>query len=577
MARFHQLLRVVCFTLSCLVAFCSGASAQFETRGSISAPFGKSAAVGDFDRDGKMDVAIAGTDLQIFLGKGDGTFQPPINYLIGTGAIFVAAADFNHDGILDLAVADLNGLFILMGNGDGTFQTPTTVPTLCIPTFVAVADFNGDHKADLLVTYSDCAYVSIFFGNGDGTFQQTPINTVPSVSLAATGIGDFNGDGKLDLALAEGFGTISQVEIMLGNGDGTFTPGATYKVGAEPESVAVADFRGNGKLDLAVASLLGFTEELLGNGDGTFKIVSTSPTLGAAWVIAADLNGDGKPDLAVAQLGNPGGANHPMPTGVAVIINNGDGTFQPPVYYPAGGEPRFVVAGDFNGDHKLDLLDSYYERDQAIVLLNTGVVSLSPTTALQYSPQLIGTASPRQTVTLTNTGTSALTISSIVATGPFRESNTCGKIVAAGAECKIEVSFQSQTIGDAFGSISISDSASSRPQVIALRAEGTTANISPLKLSFAAQSVHTKSAPQNVTLANGGTTVLNVTRFVVDGIDVQDFAETNNCPASLNPGANCIVAVTFDPAKKGTRRATLYIFDDGGGSPQVIPFTGTGD
>lgn len=335
--RFPQAaIRVVIFL--CLLCLCSAALAQFETRGSISAPFGVSAAIGDFNSDGRMDVAVAGTSLQVFLGKGDGTFQPPLNYLSGTGANFVATADLNHDGKLDLAVTDLNGLFILLGNGDGTFQTPEAVATACIPTFVSIGDFNGDHKPDLLVTYSsgDCAFVSIFLGNGDGSFQQTPINTTPSYNPAACGVGDFNGDGKLDLALAEGFGTISQVEILLGAGDGTFILGATYNAGAEPDSVAVADFRGNGKLDLAVSSLLGFTEELLGNGDGTFKISSTSPTAFAAWVIAADLNGDGKPDLAVAQLGDSLSPD-PVPAGVAVIINNGDGTFRQPVYYPGGG------------------------------------------------------------------------------------------------------------------------------------------------------------------------------------------------------------------------------------------------
>jgi hypothetical protein len=321
-----------------LAAVGAPANAQFETR--TSAPTGAghiAVAVGDFNRDGRLDFAVASNSLEVFLGNGDGTFQPGANYLVETGAIFVATADFNQDGKLDLAVADLNGLFVLIGNGDGTFQTPVAYSTACIPIFVSTGDFNGDHKVDLLVTYSSgsCGYVSIFLGNGDGTFQQTPINTSTLYNPAATGIGDFNGDGKLDLAVAEQFGMISQVEILLGNGNGTFSSTATYKVGSSPTSAAVADFRGNGKLDLAVASLEGGITVLLGNGDGTFQ-----PTPGVylnfpVWVASADLNGDGKADLAAAQLGKP------IAPGVAAILGNGDGTFQPPVYYPVGISPQF--------------------------------------------------------------------------------------------------------------------------------------------------------------------------------------------------------------------------------------------
>ena len=167
-------------------------------------------------------------------------------------------ADFNHDGKLDLAVADLNGLFVLMGSGDGTFETPVAYSTACIPIFVGTGDFNGDHKLDLLVTYSsgNCPYVSIFFGNGDGTFQEPPTNTSPSYSPAATGIGDFNHDGKLDLAVAEQFGGLSQVEILLAGQWqwDLFRQRDFHGQPADHFSIAVSDFRNDGKLDLAVAA-----------------------------------------------------------------------------------------------------------------------------------------------------------------------------------------------------------------------------------------------------------------------------------------------------------------------------------
>ena len=547
------------------------AFAQFETRTSFPGLSNANAlAVGDFNRDGKLDFADADTNLQVFLGNGDGTFEPPANYLVGTGVIFVAAADLNHDGKLDLIVANLDGLFVLLGNGDGTFQTPAVYTTACIPIFVSTGDFNGDHKLDLLVTYSSsaCGYVSIFLGNGDGTFQHSPINTSASYSPAAIGFGDFNGDGKLDIVVAAQFGTISQVEIMLGNGDGTFSGGATYPVNSSPVSIAVTDFRGNGKKDFAVASLYGGTDEFLGQGDGTFTLASKSLTNGALWVTAADLNGDGKPDLAVAQLGRPG-----VP-GVAVILNNGDGTFQSPVFYPVSQNNAFVVAGDFNGDHKMDLLVPYYGGD-VFELLNTGMVSFSPTTPVNYPFQLVGTTSVLQTVTLANTGTTALSIFSFHVAGPFRQSNTCGTSVAPGANCKIEVRFKPSATGNATGTITISDSASSKPQIIELTGVGTLVGISPLKLTFPPQAVGTVSAPQNITLTNDSATILNVTGIGITG-EYQNFSQSNNCQ-SLKANASCTIAVKFTPTQQGKRTATLVIYDDGQGSPQAIPLNGTGD
>jgi hypothetical protein len=571
MTRLRKVSRAAFLVILCVAGVSTDALAQFETRTSVPAEqFSESIAVGDFNRDGKLDFAVANNSLQVFLGNGDGTFQPAANYLSGTGVIFVAAADFNQDGKLDLAVADLNGLFVLIGNGDGTFQTPVAYPTACIPIFVSTGDFNGDHKVDLLVTYSSgsCGYVSIFLGNGDGTFQQTPINTSTLYNPAATGIGDFNADGKLDLAVAEQFGMISQVEILLGNGNGTFSSTATYKVGASPTSVAVADFRGNGKLDLAVATLPGWTYVLLGNGDGTFASAGRSATPDADWVVAADFNGDGKPDLAVA--------SESFPPRVNVLLGNGDGTFQPPMYYPVGTNDRFVGVGDFNGDHKTDLIVPDYRYGFVVLLLNTGVVSFSPTKPVSYPFQLVGTVSAPQTVTLTNTGTTALSISSIQASNPFHQNNTCGKSVAPGAKCDIEITFKPKVPGKVGGTVSISDSASSKPQVIELTGSGTLANISPLKLSFAPQLVGTKSPPQNITLTNASTTAMSVTLIYVDGTDYRDFPETNNCPVSLNVGASCTIAVTFDPAKKGSRTADVFIKDNGGGSPQGIPLAGTG-
>lgn len=567
--------RTITLSLIGAAALSPAAQGQFETRSSTPGESSPSqVAVGDFNGDGKLDIADATNSLQIFLGNGDGTFLQPISYLIGEGVIFVATADLRGNGRLDLIASDLSGLFVLLGNGDGTFQAPVAYTTSCIPNFISTGDFNGDKKLDLLVTYGSgtCGYVTVFLGNGDGTFQPTPINTSLPYAASGTGIGDFNGDSKLDLAIGEQFGNISQVEILLGNGDGTFSTGATYAVGVFPDAVAIADFRGTGKLDLAIACLTGVTTVLLGNGDGTFQNVGNLSTPDADSVVAADFNGDGKPDLAVVTQIVSGGL-----AGVNLALGNGDGTFQVPVFFPAGTNDRFVAVGDFNRDHKLDLIIPDYRFGNLIVLLNTGVAAFSPITPVNYPFQLIGTTSSKQGVTLTNTGTTALSISSMKAHGPFRESNTCGASLAAGAKCTINVAFTPTVMGNVTGSISIIDSASSQPQVIELTGAGTVVGLSPLTLTFASQKVGTTSPPQKVTVTNHGTTALSVSQIYLSGMDIHDFTEHNNCPASIKVGASCTITVTFTPTKTGRRNSSVTIADDGGGSPQSVVLTGIGD
>jgi hypothetical protein len=277
-----------------------------------------SVAVGDFTGTGIQDLAVASLtfgggngSVSVFLGNGDGTFQPPVTYAVGIEPEFVAAADFTGNGILDLVVANSlsNNVSVLLGNGDGTFQTPRTFSAGREPVALAVGDFNGDGIPDLAVAdEGDRATgagggVSILRGNGDGTFQaarRLDAGTNPS----SVAVGDFNGDGTLDIAVADrarSEGT-SGVSVLLGNGDGTFQPARTYLTGTHPRSVAVGDFTGAGILDLALAGSSG-TRVLLGNGDGTFQNPDVSYVTGQATAVAiGDFHGNGLPDLAVAAV-----------------------------------------------------------------------------------------------------------------------------------------------------------------------------------------------------------------------------------------------------------------------------------
>ena len=330
---------------TCLLFLVASAHAQFETRSTLpvgDAPW--SIAVGDFNHDGHLDFAVASNLLQVFIGKGDGTFYPPLNYDAGFGPLYVVDVDFNKDGNLDLAVANLGQeVAVLLGNGDGTFRAAMTFGLLSSPNALVVGDFNGDKIPDLVI--ADPPYISVLLGNGDGTFQASIDNMSFPTYVPSIALGDFNRDGKLDVAAAAPNGGFVSIAILLGNGDGTLQSAQSRSLNYQPQWVAAADLNGDGILDLAFGENGGLGV-LLGSGDATFG-AEADYVGGGGQIIVADLNGDGKLDVAAADF--------PITSTVSVLLGNGDGTFRPSTEYPAGAEPAFVVAGDFNGDRKMDL------------------------------------------------------------------------------------------------------------------------------------------------------------------------------------------------------------------------------
>jgi murein DD-endopeptidase MepM/ murein hydrolase activator NlpD len=264
-------------------------------------------AVGDFNGDRKVDLAVTNSGdgtVTILLGNGNGTFTPALGspVTVGSDPCGIAVGDFNGDGKLDLALTVDYNVTILLGNGNGTFA-PAGSPIGVAGCGIAVGDFNGDGKLDLAVPDWDNSNELIFLGNGDGTFTSglsTPSSWGHVTSVA---VGDFNGDGKLDLAAAGYSIAAGGVTILLGNGDGTFTQTNTSNpTGYFPYSLVLADFNGDGKLDLAVANQDSATATiLLGNGDGTFGPGLSSGGLSDSGVslAAGDFNGDGRPDLVI--------------------------------------------------------------------------------------------------------------------------------------------------------------------------------------------------------------------------------------------------------------------------------------
>ena len=348
---------------------------------------------GDFNKDGIEDVAVVnecGNDgtclsagsISILLGNPDGTFQSHVDYATGSVPRFAIAADFNGDGILDLAVVNTgsNTISIFIGNGDGTFQSHVDYPTGAGPVSIVAGDFNGDHKLDLAVANSGSSSVSILLGIGDGTFQShvDHVTSFPPKSIATA---DFNGDGKPDLAVAD-----LNVSVLLGNGDGTFQSPAEYP-GAGATFVAVGDFNGDGKYDLASAD--GFDDRvsiLLGNGDGTFQTPAVTYEVGGGptSVLAIDLNGDGHMDLAVGTGAGGGGPN--VAGTLSVLLNKGDGTFQP--HRDFGGMTAVsVAAGDFNGDAQVDLAVPNPDFNTVNILLGDGRGTFG--SILDYGTQVV--------------------------------------------------------------------------------------------------------------------------------------------------------------------------------------------
>jgi uncharacterized repeat protein (TIGR01451 family) len=319
-------------------------------------PRTNSVAVGDFNGDGKSDLALANTggdDVSVMLGNGDGTFQTALHSKVAGpnddptgGPTYVAVGDFNGDGKLDLVTANSNNatISVLLGNGDGTFQKSVAYTVGSTPVRIAIGDFNGDGKPDLVVTNSGSSTVSVLLGNGDGTFQ-TAVSYAAGGSPYSVAVGDFNGDGKPDLGVSNNTNSGS-VSVLIGNGDGTFQPPVAYAVGYLSSSIAVADFNGDGKLDL-VANGGTAVSVLLGNGDGTFQNAIPSAIASGVFVVG-DFNGDGKPDLAALTFGSSG-------IFVSVFVGNGDGTFQAAMNYSAGSNPTAMAVGEFNGDGLADL------------------------------------------------------------------------------------------------------------------------------------------------------------------------------------------------------------------------------
>jgi hypothetical protein len=332
------------------------------------------AVTGDFNGDGALDVATADTmsnSVTVLLGLGDGTFQSSRSFPVGIQTTGITVGDFNGDGHLDLATANEGSgdVSILLGHGDGTFQPEQRV-ALAPGTSgwgIAAADLTGNGHLDLIVVNrptTGAGSVSILLGNGDGTFQREQRYAVGDLP-GYVAIGAFFGAGHLDLAVAN-FDS-SDISLLRGNGDGTLQPEVRVALpaGSNPSNLTVGDFNGDGRIDLATADTgANNVAVLLGNGNGTFQApVPFAVGTGPVGLVAGDFNGDGRLDLA---------ASNKDSGDVSVLLGRGDGTFQGQARYGAGFQPWYVVAGDFNGDGRADLATANALSHDVSILLGLG-------------------------------------------------------------------------------------------------------------------------------------------------------------------------------------------------------------
>jgi len=546
----------------------------------------------DFNHDGIPDIAVvlsAGTaasnGVAIYLGKGDGSFGAPQTFAVGSDPVALCAADFNGDGKLDLAVVNDQDatVSILLGNGDGTFQAQTTAPTGPNPVSIVAGDFNSDGHIDLAIANTS-ASVSVLLGKGDGTFTAQPDLGVGSHPIGIA-TGDFNGDGHLDLAVADA--GINVVFILFGNNNGTFTPHRNYATGSTPHAVIAADLNGDGVLDLVTVDEncsvgpcpAGLVSVLLGNSDGTFQGEVSYPAGSTAYqVVVGDFNGDGLIDLATANM---------QANSASVLLGNGAGIFAAPINIPIAGSPAAMAAADFNSDGRLDLVlaspGSTTSNSSLNVLLQAGVASLSPP-SLMFPSENFAVSAPPQSITLSNLGSAALAFSGVSVTGAdpndFSATNNCGPSLPIGATCTITVTFLPQSSGARNASLNVTAGTPLNTTVSTAVLTGTgiaaNATLNVSALSFNPQVVSTTGGNQFFTLSSTGNVDLTFGSMIISGANPEDFSATTTCDATVPVGTTCNVFVSFTPSAGGARSAVLTVSDSAPSGTQTVNLSGTG-
>ncbi|HEY8188784.1 MAG TPA: FG-GAP-like repeat-containing protein [Pyrinomonadaceae bacterium] len=345
-----------------------------------------SVAVGDLNGDGKPDLVASSffeDKVSFLLGDGAGNFSVVGSTSTGQRPSAVALGDFNQDGKLDLAVTrDFSTtVSVLLGSGTGSFSAPVNFTVGNNPISLVLADFNNDNKLDIATGNDGSNTISILLGNGDGTFTAAP--TITNVRPPSLAVADFNHDNKLDLAAANNVN--AKVTVLLGDGTGGFEGGTHFDGGSGLHGIAVGDFNGDTHPDIVVTNFNdccnpAFVAVLLGNGSGSFSAPTKfSVPFGPFAIAVADFNGDGKMDVATANV-------QQTSSNIAVLLGDGTGALGAPTTFTTGTTPNFLVARDVNQDSVPDLVATSSPNIAALLNACGGAPTPTPTPTPTPSP-----------------------------------------------------------------------------------------------------------------------------------------------------------------------------------------------
>lgn len=452
----------------------------------------------DFNQDGVPDVAVADYkdgSVQVFLGSASGNLTSQATLNIGSSPTSLATGDFNEDGNLDLAVLSNNGSFsIWFGDGTGNFTAGPTTAATAFGNHITVADLNNDGHLDVAVVDAVHLIVAILTGNGDGTFvSSATLNTGASPYTAV--VADLNLDGILDLAVGDADGTVG---TFLGNGDGTFAQATSFDTGAPASALTTGDFNEDGIPDLAIANTNatglgtnGIVSVWNGSGNGLFTFASQIPAgLNPSAITTADFSGDGHLDLAVSNQSS---------NSIQVLIGSGASSFVSSGPLQSGNGPTALAVGDFNSDGRLDLLALDAGSSSIGIMFQQPQATLS-VSSLTFPSQTLGTSSPAQSFTITNTGSATvpLSVSSISITpafntgaNDFQQSNFCGASLPPGGTCTVSVTFTPSAIATENAVLTITDNSMGVTNTQTVALSGTT----PLPSGVLATSQINPTAP----------------------------------------------------------------------------------
>jgi hypothetical protein len=534
-----------------------------------------SVVLADVNGDKKLDLVAANRSdntVVVLLGNGDGTFQPAVSYPAGYSPIALVVGDFNKDGKLDLAVADQCGsagcsdagaVTVLSGNGDGSFQTTTSYAVGYFPSALAVGALDAHGHLGLIVanrcgksrTCNDVGTASVLLGDNKGGFtlkDDIPLGKQPS-SIA---LGDMNGDGRLDLVVANR--DDNNVAVLMGNGDGTFKTPVTYPVGKSPSSVVVADFGGVGTSDLAVANLRDSTVSLLrGKGDGTLRSAVNYPVgRNPQALVAADLSQTGRIDLVSAN-GNAD-ATSAVGNDITVLRNL---ALSAPVGKPANITP-------FLGTPQDAVVNEPYGTDLAALVTDKNGV---PVPNIQVTFQAPTKGASGTFVNGTTTDTEMTSANGVATATTFTANGTAGALnpgvqaTVVGVAAPATFLLTNVTAGMVTATAGTPQSAVVKT-AYPTNLQATVTDVSGKKVPNIQVTFQAPTKGASGTFVNGTTTDVEMTN--ANGVAMATTFTANGTAGALNPGVQATVVGVAAPATFLLTNVTAGTVTATAGTPQ---------